>query len=455
MSSNQRIIWIFTVWFITAAAFFPGVTHSSSRLFWQDKDVFCYGDLDCMLNQVEASARIPHFRTNRSAKELVEVLKKAGRFEQLGLTAQEGEFLVGAVYQKMGLALERPDGVLSTENQLQSGSADDVSYRAGREFERLDGVLMRWPISWMSQKDEWAEMIAAMSNAQVSLYVWVDKIFQKMSAMRYLKRMGVPTEHIEWVIEPTDSVWIRDYGPQFIYDTNGDGWGVVDFHYYDSRPEDDDTPIFISEVCGVPRVNRQTMQIVYTEGGNLSHDGLGCVVYSERTYSRNPGVKRATIDQRILSAFQAHLNIVPKDPSLDSTGHVDMFMKIVARNTVMIAEYELDQVDYQTLEDCADLFDSSTNGAGEPWNVVRIPQPDVYYTNFVLPVVRTYTNALIVNNIVVLPVYNIPLDNDAVAAYQQILPGKAIYPIDASIIIESGGAWHCVTMEYPSPSNPD
>lgn len=450
-----RVIRAFIVWLIASAVFFPGGAHSSSQLFWQDKETSCYGDLDCMINQVKASTRIAHYRTNRSARELVGVLKKAGRFHQLGLTDQEGEFLVSAVYRKMGLGLDRPSREILTANQAQTTVVQEVSYRAGQEFEKLDGVLMRWPFDWRGQKDEWAEMIAAMSNAEVILYMWVNKFRQRLSAMAYLKRMGVPTEHIVWVIEPTNSVWIRDYGPQFFYDTNDDDWGVVDFHYYDGRSDDDDTPVFISETCEVPRVNRQTLQVVYTEGGNLNHDGLGCVVYSERTYSRNPGVETEIIDQRILSAFQSHLSIVPKDPSLDSTGHVDMFLKIVGENTVLVAKYLPDQVDYQVLEDCAELFGSSTNGEGQPWNVVRIPQPDVYYTNFVLPVVRTYTNSLIVNNIVLLPVYNIPIDDDAVAVYQQVLPGKTIYPINANVIIESGGAWHCVTMEYPSPSNPD
>jgi agmatine/peptidylarginine deiminase len=84
-------------------------------------------------------------------------------------------------------------------------------------------------------------------------------------------------------------------------------------------------------------------------------------------------------------------------------------------------------VDYQVLEDCADLFATSTNGAGQSWNVVRMPQPGVYYIFFVLPVVRTYTNSLMVNDIVLLPVYDIALDNDAVAVYQEFVPGKTIY----------------------------
>ncbi len=450
---RKILLVIFSIF--TVFAFLSKFTYASSEAIWKQKGIECYANLGCMLTQVEVSEKIPHFRTNRSAKELFEVLQKTNRFQELGLTGKEGEILVKAVYQKMGVNMKESVMALPGENETTERNALSPSYRAGQEFEKLDGVLMRWPFDWESQKDEWTEMIAAMSNAEVTLYIWVNHLSQQYSAIRYLREKGVPTEHIVWVIERTNSVWMRDYGPQFIYDNQSDGWGVVDFHYYDSRPEDDDTPVFISRICKVPRVNRQTSQVVYTEGGNLNHDGLGCVVYSQRTYSRNSGTDEATVDQRIMSAFQAHLNIVPEDPSLDSTGHVDMFMKIVGEDTVLVAEYDPDQIDYQVLEDCADLFESTTNGAGEPWHIVRIHQPDVYYIFFVLPVVRTYTNSLIVNNVVLLPTYNIPQDQDAITLYERVFPGKTIYPINAEVIIESGGAWHCVAMEYPSPYNPD
>jgi agmatine deiminase len=432
------------------------VTYASSEFFWESKAKEYHGNLALMLAEVERAAAIPYYLTNRDAQELFEVLKKAGRFQELGLTEGEGLALVNAVYRKMGISPAAHDETASAEMERESqGEEGFPSYRAGTEFEKLDTMLMRWPFDWSNQRKNWAEMIDATANTGVTLYMWVDTPFQEYVAMMYLKKQGVTTEHIVWIVENTDSVWIRDYGPQYIYDNQSDGWGVVDFHYYDSRPNDDDTPVFVASSFDVPRVNRQTKKVVYTEGGNLNHDGLGCVVYSERTYARNEGVAKDTIDERIMSAFQAHEKIVPQDPSLDSTGHVDMFMKIVSANTVLVAEYSPDQKDYQVLEDCAELFMNSVNGAGEPWSVVRIPQPEVYYAFFILPVVRTYTNSIIVNNAVLLPVYNIPSDEEAVALYEQVLPGKTIYPIDASTIIESGGAWHCVTMEFPNPGNPD
>ena len=289
-----------------------------------------------------------------------------------------------------------------------------------------------------------------MSRANVEVWMWVDRNDQIQQITKYLERLGVSTEHINWFVEPTNSIWMRDYGPHFIYDNSSDDWGLVDFHYYDSRPDDDDTPIFVSEYHGVSLVDRQTEDVVYTEGGNIAHDSLGTVFYSERTYDRNPDVEEAIIDDRILTAFQSHANIVLKDPQLDATGHIDMFMKLVNENTIIVGQYDQDEIDYQVLEDNVAILENTTNGAGEAWNVIRIRQPDAYYDAFVFPVVRTYTNSLLVNNVILLPVYGIDDDIEAIQTYEMAFPDREILPINAESIIRAAGAWHCVTMEFPS-----
>jgi len=426
---------------------------------WTAEEAQCHGNLDRMLQVVAESTPQPHFRTNKNVDRLFVDLKAAGRFEELGLSDAEGRILIEAVYAKLKSDVQSNDpaaGQAQSRSESHRGIMGDsrVSYEPATEFERLKGVLMRWPFDWGSMKAEWADMVDALSRAGVTIYMWVNTTAQRDDALSYLNQQGAPVGHIEWVVEKTNSVWIRDYGPQFVYDDNSNAWGVVDFHYANSRPDDDDTPLFISQAAGVPRVNRQTTDVVYTEGGNLNHDGLGCVIYSQRTYSQNSGVNPAVIDQRVLSAFQSHANIVPQDPTLDMTGHVDMFLKIVDEDTILVAEYAPNQKDYQILENCAALMAASTNGNGDPWNVVRIPQPDVYYIFFIIPVVRTYTNSLVANDVVLFTSFGINLDQDAYAIYQQVYPGKTLYAIDASAIIRSGGAWHCVTMEFPNPKNP-
>jgi agmatine deiminase len=435
--------------------FLYGTVYASTENYWSQKTQECGGNLDLMLKEIADAEAIPHFRTDRSPEELFQVLKTAGRFHELDLNDREGEILVKAVFEKMGLTDSDPEEFRPAENRANPEELNAISFRAGTEFEELAAVLMRWPFDWAGMRDEWADMIDAMQYSGAKLYIWVNSSTQKNAAIDYLNQNGVPHDHCKWVVERTNSVWIRDYGPQFLYHNTSNAWGLADFHYSNSRPYDDDTPLFIAEMMDVPRMNRQSSNIVYTEGGNLNHDGLGSVTYSQRTYNKNGGTDPAIIDQRIMSAFQAHQNLVPQDPSLDMTGHCDMFQKILDETTVMVAQYDSDETDYQVLEDCATMYEGAVNGAGEPWNVVRIRQPDVYYIYFVLPVVRTYTNAFITNNVILFPMFGIADDSDAAALYESLLPGRTIYPVDASVIIESGGAWHCVTMEFPNPNNPD
>lgn len=434
-----------------AAVLAPASSDADSRSYWEAREAECRGDLACMLRAVEAAEPIPQWRADRPAGDLVRALRRAGRFRELGLSDEEGERLVAAVYRKLG---GRKAMAVSPPTSEDPGLPTPTAWRAAREFEELEAVLMRWPFDWPAQRGAWASMVSALAAAGVTIRMRVDTDQQGKEARQYLETAGIPTDHVQWVVEKTDSVWIRDYGPQFLYALEGEGWGVADFHYYPSRPADDDTPLVVATGAGVPRVNRQTGRVVYTEGGNLMHDGLGTVIYSRRTYLGNPGVPEEVVDSRILSAFQAHQGLVPQDPSLDSTGHVDMFLKVTDPATVVVGQYGPDQTDYLVLEEAAALFAGSVNGAGEPWRVVRIPQPDVYYIYMTLPVVRTYTNAFVANDSVLLPVYGIPEDEQAAAIFQDLLPGRTVYPIDATGIIASGGAWHCVTMEYPRPGNP-
>lgn len=431
-------------------------TGFSPEAHWRAAERACYGDLECMARTVKEAPPVPWLRGWDNPEELFDALKKAHRFQTLGLSEAEGRQLLRVIFDKM----ERSKGSVPSSTDAPAKPASLASflqppafpYRAPAEFEPLGAVLFRWPYDWVSMQPFWARMIDVCARAGVKAAVWVSTPAQQQAALAFLQQQGVPTNHIRWVVVPTNTVWIRDYGPQIIASFDSPQWGVVDFHYSNGRKLDDKTPLIVALGLQLPYVDRQHTDVVYTEGGNLNHDGLGAVVYSQRTYKRNPGVSPSEIDRRILSAFQAVKGLVLIDLSLDGTGHVDMFMKIVRPDTVLVGQYKPDQVDYEVLENNAALLAQETNGQGDPWRVVRIVQPDIYYAQFLLPVVRTYTNSLMINNFVVVPVYGIPEDDAALAVYREVLPGKTLVPLDAREIIPSGGAWHCVTMEVAVPT---
>lgn len=420
--------------------------------YWRRQEQATHGRFSAMIEALRQADNLPTPRALRPQSDLVNALQRAGRFRELGLTDEEGGRLVAALYAR--LEQGRPASPATAPGLREAGSIPypPAGYHAGQEFAPLDAVLLRWPFDWPAQQESWGRMVEAFNLAGTPQTIYVDTEKDRDNAMAYLSGKGIATHLITWKIQPTNSVWIRDYGPQFVYAGDVPDWAIADFHYYGGRPLDDSVPLTLARTEGVPRINRQSLRRVFTEGGNLNHDGMGCVIYSQRTYLEN-NLPEKVVDERIRSAFNATKSIVPEEPSLDATGHVDMFMKIVSPTRVLVAQYEPNQKDYQILEDCAQLMQASTNGTGQPWEVIRIPQPDVYYIGFVMPVVRTYTNSLLANSVVILPVYDIDLDAEAIAIYQEVFPDRTIVPIDASSIIEAAGAWHCVTMEFPSPSS--
>jgi agmatine deiminase len=56
---------------------------------------------------------------------------------------------------------------------------------------------------------------------------------------------------------------------------------------------------------------------------------------------------------------------------------------------------------------------------------------------------------LIINDAVLLPVYNDPHDAEAIKICERAFRGRDIIPIDCSVLIRQHGSLHCVTMQFP------
>ncbi|MDA9329062.1 agmatine deiminase family protein, partial [Flavobacteriales bacterium] len=61
----------------------------------------------------------------------------------------------------------------------------------------------------------------------------------------------------------------------------------------------------------------------------------------------------------------------------------------------------------------------------------------------------TYTNFLITNNKVLVPVYNKPEDAFAIKQFKSCFNTREVVPINCEALISQGGSLHCVTMQIP------
>ncbi len=310
---------------------------------------------------------------------------------------------------------------------------DDVVTLPG-EYEPVDELVVAW------SEDAWSHHAAFVKLVrEASLEVRVTVLYTSDEDLvlipHELVRAGTRMENVSLVYAPLDTMWVRDYGPVVVR-TRGGGQRVIDFPY--ARSNDDKVPALLAART---HLSLSTAPLDL-EGGHLQSDGTGrCIVSSDVVY-RNQELGRTESDVRE-ALFQylgcRHTTIVPYLED-EETGHVDIFLYITGPGRVLVGQYKRwqDPDNHEILERTArDLADAG-------FEVTRIPMPG----NRRHAVFRTYTNALVLPDVVFVPVYasDRAFEHQALHAFRHAFPGRRIISLDAERIAELGGALHCVTM---------
>jgi len=325
------------------------------------------------------------------------------------------------------------------------------------EFEYNEGVLLTW--DYAPSRDSVVANIA--HSLQDVSTVWIiyypgPAPYDTTYIRTYLLLHGVGYHNVKFVPGWTETLWIRDYGPFSGYRFNGEHWErfFLDARYSKyNRPKDDSIPAQLGRQWGIPVVQFP----LEVEGGNVILDGTGAGFGSKRIFTQNPTLTQSQVKSLFLSYFG--LNDFHFIDVLENSGggiwmHVDMFMKMIDNQTILISSYPDYLPDYPIIEGIAQQLSQMSNPLGIPYKIVRIPAPpkeDGTYTTTLNDEMRTYTNSLTTNGVVVVPKYNHPLDDTAKAIYERNMPGYQIKMVDARTLTPLYGAIHCITREICKP----
>ena len=130
------------------------------------------------------------------------------------------------------------------------------------------------------------------------------------------------------------------------------------------------------------------------------------------------------------------------DPQGDYIAHVDCWGKYLAPDKILIAQVPTSNSHYADYESVANYFATTNCCWGYPYHVYRVFEPG---GNTLAP----YTNSLILNKTVYVPLgTNNTYNNDALAVYQEAMPGYTIVGVtnnDWSTSWENTDALHCRT----------
>lgn len=312
------------------------------------------------------------------------------------------------------------------------------------EFCRAEAMIVYW-VSWHSQ--ELIDMcLAVADDNRVICCVPSSSVAAQAEAM--MTAAGVNIANVEFLVTPGGSVWIRDYGPFCIYD---DGHLSITDMRYGASGDVDDIPIDIADDCGLPWYRSSLVH----HGGNHITDGNGMGFFSTNLTSYNAGWGIEQIRYELKAYLGLDSLVIFPTMQGDATGHCDMWVKLLNDTLFVVGEYENPEDaignDYVYLNELAQDLDQMQNLDGRDFEVVRLPMNPILQGIYTIN--RTYTNSLILNDKVLVPTYDTPLDAEALQIYVDCMPDHEIIGIDSEELIQYLGAIHCIssTLHHSNP----
>ncbi|NUQ16590.1 MAG: agmatine deiminase family protein, partial [Flavobacteriales bacterium] len=267
---------------------------------------------------------------------------------------------------------------------------------------------------------------------------------------------------ISFLNTPYNSIWIRDYGPESMYQNEVDSLFLLDWIYNRPRPADDATADAIGAFKGIAVYGTTTApnDLVHT-GGNFMCDGFGTAFSSDLVVDENGpgGVYNQTdrtpaeVDAMMTAWMGIDSGRYVRMPTLpyDNIHHIDMHMKLLDERTLLVGQFPAGVSDGPQLEaNLQAIQQDHLSIFGTPYRIIRVPMPPStggsYPPNSSY---RTYTNSIFINRTILVPTYREQYDSTALRIYREALPGYKVVGIDcddaSGNIIAQSGALHCIT----------
>jgi agmatine deiminase len=302
-------------------------------------------------------------------------------------------------------------------------------------------------ITWVTYQSVLREMVRALEKETIVIINTQDEA----SVKSYLTSGGIPLTNVRFNITPINSVWIRDYMANSCYTNDVDSLILVDWKYNRPRPEDDVLPQSIAKFLNIPLYETTTGSTALTHtGGNYMSDGLRTAFSSKLVLDENSGKTEAQVN-KIMSDFMGIERYIKMTTlPYDGIHHIDMHMKLLNEETLLVGQYPSGTADGPQIEANIQYILSNFKSVfGTPYKVIRIPQPPDQNNGNKYPnnggSYLTYTNSSIVNKTIIVPQYYEKYDTTAIRIIKNAMPGYTVIGINSNSTIDASGSLHCMS----------
>jgi agmatine deiminase len=317
------------------------------------------------------------------------------------------------------------------------------------------------PIPWV-----YCEIVRHLSQME-DVHILVNDEGDQRRALNMLRRQGGNAARLHFHCWRTDRVWLRDSGPIFVKDAQGEvavsHWKFNAWAKYPNWRNDALIPRHVAKLKGMrvlepvtKLADGRTHRLVL-EGGSIDSNGEGILLTTEEcllspVQQRNPGVSREQLE----SAFAEYFGIekviwLNRGCAGDDThGHIDDIARFVGANTILTAvEPNTRDENHLPLAENLERLHAARNLKGRPFLIKTLPMPaPVVFEGQRLP--ASYANFYIANHLVLVPTFNDPNDRLALNILAECFPDRTVTGIHCTDFIWGLGALHCMTQQEPA-----
>lgn len=329
--------------------------------------------------------------------------------------------------------------------------------RLPAEWEPQDAVLICWPhekTDWAPYLEE-AEEVFLNIAAVVTRYEKLIVVVHDEAAVRAkLEARGVCMKNVRLYQIESNDTWARDFGPVTIYE-NGrpvlldftfTGWGGKFEAGLDNQIT---AKLYAAGAFGKTPLHKVDLIL---EGGSIESDGAETLLTTSECLlnpNRNAQLSQTQVEDKLSEELAVKKILWLKNGWLagdDTDAHIDTLARLCPNNTILYVQCT-DPADehFPALRAMEDELKET-----KQYRLLPLPWPKAKFDADGNRLPATYANFLIINNAVLVPVYNDP-PNDAAAltTVKKAFPGREIIGIDCSALILQHGSLHCVTMQIP------
>jgi agmatine deiminase len=328
------------------------------------------------------------------------------------------------------------------------------------EWEKPEALVLVWPeevqrkylscfyARFISLIPDDIKLICLLKNRGIEKEV-------KESIRKYNSKINIQCLSIPEIAD----IWIRDWAPIPAIDSTGKNVAIKTIYkpaylsktttYLAKAKSDDAAGKRLAEITRLPVVNIPLIWDI----DNLTHNGEGTAIVTKRLINHN---KSAFSELEIRELLEEKLSItrlivIDEEPG-DETGHVDGMVRFLSPDTVAVGSYPRKwQGGNQYFMDRIAVRLKQELGFG--YKIIRVLNgiPPEEKSEGMSSASGNHLNFLRLGNLILVPAYGIPEDENAIETLRKNLSNANVIPVNIpgiKLLASKGGVLNCITWVY-------